>query len=256
MSDAYTETTPYPLDVLGSETEGQIGYVLELELGNAIPEQETVAVLTRVVVDADDPAFSAPSKFIGPVYSETRGTLARRNGTAGRSSATARTGVAWCLAQAAANCSAPRARASRRRRLSRGLHRRWRDPGHRGSPRLSPRRGGRHRQRPRIGAAGDRACAPTRSCWRLTSTPSTTTTALRHSGRSRKRRRRASDRGCSRPGRWARRSRQCAASSSTPAAAASSAASYADRRAVERSGRDPGAAGRPRSQIRRKEDMR
>ncbi len=81
MSDAYSETTPYPLDVLGSETEGQIGYVLELELGNAIPEQETVAVLTRVVVDADDPAFSAPSKFIGPVYSEREArALAQRHG--------------------------------------------------------------------------------------------------------------------------------------------------------------------------------
>ena len=81
MSDAYKETAPYPLDVLGSETEGQIGYVLELELGNAIPDQETVAVLTRVVVDPGDPAFSAPSKFIGPVYSETEArSLAERHG--------------------------------------------------------------------------------------------------------------------------------------------------------------------------------
>ena len=81
MNDAYTETAPYPLDVLGSETEGQIGYVLELELDNAIPEQETVAVLTRVVVDARDPAFSAPSKFIGPVYSESEArSLAQRHG--------------------------------------------------------------------------------------------------------------------------------------------------------------------------------
>jgi carbamate kinase len=71
MSDAYTETAPYPLDVLGSETEGQIGYVLELALDNAIP-QETVTVLTRVVVDERDPAFSAPSKFIGPVYSQSQ----------------------------------------------------------------------------------------------------------------------------------------------------------------------------------------
>ena len=81
MSDAYTETAPYPLDVLGSETEGQIGYVLELELDNAIPDQETVAVLTRVVVDVRDPAFSAPSKFIGPVYSESKArALAERHG--------------------------------------------------------------------------------------------------------------------------------------------------------------------------------
>jgi carbamate kinase len=71
MSDAYTETKPYPLDVLGSETEGQIGYVLELALDNAIAQQEMVTVLTRVVVNRDDPAFSAPSKFIGPVYSES-----------------------------------------------------------------------------------------------------------------------------------------------------------------------------------------
>jgi carbamate kinase len=81
MSEAYTATAPYPLDLLGSETEGQIGYVLELELDNAIPEQETVAVLTRVVVDADDPAFAAPSKFIGPVYSESEArSLAQRHG--------------------------------------------------------------------------------------------------------------------------------------------------------------------------------
>jgi carbamate kinase len=92
MSDAYTETAPYPLDVLGSETEGQIGYVLELELDNAVAEQETVAVLTRVVVDRDDPGFAAPSKFIGPVYSESQARAAaerhawtvRRDGDAWR----------------------------------------------------------------------------------------------------------------------------------------------------------------------------
>jgi carbamate kinase len=71
MSEAYTETAPYPLDVLDSETEGQIGYVLELELDNAIADQDTVAVLTRVVVEARDPAFRVPSKFIGPVYTES-----------------------------------------------------------------------------------------------------------------------------------------------------------------------------------------
>lgn len=81
ISDAYKDAAPYPLDVLGSETEGQIGYVLELELSNAIPDRETVAVLTRVIVDPDDPAFSAPSKFIGPIYSETEArSLAERHG--------------------------------------------------------------------------------------------------------------------------------------------------------------------------------
>jgi carbamate kinase len=85
MSSAYTETAPYPLDVLGSETEGQIGYVLELELDNTIPGLATVTVLTRIVVDADDPAFSAPSKFIGPVYSEQQaGSLSAQHGWAVR----------------------------------------------------------------------------------------------------------------------------------------------------------------------------
>ena len=70
MSDAYTGTEPYPLDVLGSETVGQIGYVLEMQLDNYIDHQDTVAVITRVVVDEFDPAFASPSKFIGPVYTE------------------------------------------------------------------------------------------------------------------------------------------------------------------------------------------
>jgi carbamate kinase len=70
MGDAYTETAPYPLDVLDAETEGQIGYVLEMQLDNFIDHQDTVAVITRVVVDADDPAFESPSKFVGPLYTE------------------------------------------------------------------------------------------------------------------------------------------------------------------------------------------
>lgn len=68
MGDAYTEVAPYPLDVLDAETEGQIGYVLELELDNAVDHQPTAALITRVLVDANDPAFRAPTKFIGPVY--------------------------------------------------------------------------------------------------------------------------------------------------------------------------------------------
>jgi carbamate kinase len=70
--DAYADGEPYPLDVLDAETEGQIGYVVELELDNAIDHQDTVTVITRVLVDADDPAFGDPTKFIGPVYDEGR----------------------------------------------------------------------------------------------------------------------------------------------------------------------------------------
>ena len=41
--DAFADGEPYPLDVLDAETEGQIGYVVELELDNAIDHQDTVA---------------------------------------------------------------------------------------------------------------------------------------------------------------------------------------------------------------------
>jgi carbamate kinase len=70
--DAYEDDAPYPLDVLDAESEGQIGYVVELELDNAIDHQDTVTVITRVLVDADDPAFAEPTKFIGPIYDEQR----------------------------------------------------------------------------------------------------------------------------------------------------------------------------------------
>jgi carbamate kinase len=68
LGDAYWEVEPYPLDVLDAETAGQIGYVLEMQLDNCIDHQDTVTLITRVVVDAEDPAFRSPSKFIGPMY--------------------------------------------------------------------------------------------------------------------------------------------------------------------------------------------
>jgi carbamate kinase len=81
MGEAYTDVEPYPLDVLDSETEGQIGYVLEMQLDNFIDHQDTIAVITRIVVDGDDPAFGAPSKFIGPVYDKAEAEdAARRHG--------------------------------------------------------------------------------------------------------------------------------------------------------------------------------
>jgi carbamate kinase len=85
MSDAYHDAEPYPLDVLGSETVGQIGYVLEMQLDNFIDHQDTVAVITRTVVDEGDPAFGAPTKFIGPVYDEAEArALAEQRGWAVR----------------------------------------------------------------------------------------------------------------------------------------------------------------------------
>jgi carbamate kinase len=71
MDAAYTETEPYPLDVLGAKTIGMIGYIIEQELGNIIPfEDHIVTVLTQIVVDQNDPAFEKPSKPVGPVYSK------------------------------------------------------------------------------------------------------------------------------------------------------------------------------------------
>ena len=66
---AYTAAPGYPLDVLGAQTDGMIGYLLEQELANLLPASRTVAtLLTRVEVDPHDPAFEHPSKPIGPVY--------------------------------------------------------------------------------------------------------------------------------------------------------------------------------------------
>jgi carbamate kinase len=74
-------TDPYPLDTLGAETQGMIGYWLARELGNALPEREVVAVLTQTVVDPGDPAFATPSRFVGPVYEEaTARRLATQRG--------------------------------------------------------------------------------------------------------------------------------------------------------------------------------
>lgn len=81
---AYTPVSPYPLDVLGAETEGMIGYMIEQELGNLLPVEKPFAtLLTQVEVDAKDPAFDHPSKPIGPVYSrEEAERLAKEKGWA------------------------------------------------------------------------------------------------------------------------------------------------------------------------------
>lgn len=70
-----------PLDVLGAETEGMIGYVVGQELGNRLPDHPVAALLTQVEVDPDDPAFAHPTKPIGPVYDDaTAREVARTRG--------------------------------------------------------------------------------------------------------------------------------------------------------------------------------
>ncbi|MFN8379241.1 MAG: carbamate kinase [Anaerolineae bacterium] len=68
---AYQHVEPYPFDVLGAQTEGMIGYMLEQELGNLLPfEVPFATILTMIEVDPEDPAFQNPTKFIGPIYEE------------------------------------------------------------------------------------------------------------------------------------------------------------------------------------------
>ena len=79
---AYTEVAPYPLDVLGAQTDAMIGYVIEQELGNLLPaEQPLATLLTMIEVDPADPAFDNPTKPIGPGYDrDTAHRLATANG--------------------------------------------------------------------------------------------------------------------------------------------------------------------------------
>jgi carbamate kinase len=72
QGEAFVQVPPYPLDVLGAETEGMIGYLLDQELVNALGARPVATLLTQVIVDADDPAFAKPTKFIGPVYTKER----------------------------------------------------------------------------------------------------------------------------------------------------------------------------------------
>jgi carbamate kinase len=87
---AYQDVAAYPLDILGAETQGMIGYVVQQEMVNALQgAREVVAVITTTVVDENDPAFERPTKLIGPQYSaqdaaeaaaEYRWTIARDGG--------------------------------------------------------------------------------------------------------------------------------------------------------------------------------
>lgn len=77
---AYDKVSPYPLDVLGAESEGMIGYMLAQELQNLLPDTEVTSLLTRIEVDRNDPSMLDPTKFVGPVYNEEEaGILAEAN---------------------------------------------------------------------------------------------------------------------------------------------------------------------------------
>ena len=131
QGEAYKDVESYPLDVLGAETQGMIGYLVEQEVGNLLPEERPLAtILTMVEVDPDDPAFADPTKFVGPVYDEAAGpgrwpptragpsrpTASTGDGSSrhrGRS-ASSRSGRCAGCSSTARSSSAPAAAASRR----------------------------------------------------------------------------------------------------------------------------------------------
>jgi carbamate kinase len=74
-------SAPYPLDLLGAQTEGMIGSLLARSMYNALPGRKIAALVTHTLVRADDPAFARPTKFVGQVYSrDTARSLARHRG--------------------------------------------------------------------------------------------------------------------------------------------------------------------------------
>lgn len=81
QAEAYAEGPAMPLDLLGAQSEGLIGYLLDRELTGLLPHRKIATLLTQTLVAADDPAFDDPSKPIGPVYPIAQGQrLARERG--------------------------------------------------------------------------------------------------------------------------------------------------------------------------------
>ena len=81
QADAYKDVTPYPFDVLGAESQGMIGYMVAQCVGNDLPDRQVVNIITQTEVDPNDPTYSDPRKFVGPVYDkETAEKLAAERG--------------------------------------------------------------------------------------------------------------------------------------------------------------------------------
>ncbi len=85
-------SSPYPFDVLGAQTQGMIGYWLLQAMQNALPGRQVAAIINQTLVEAADPAFANPTKFVGEVYDEeqarllakTRGWEVRQDGSGWR----------------------------------------------------------------------------------------------------------------------------------------------------------------------------
>jgi len=78
QGSAYKAVETYPLDLLGAQTEGMIGYLIQQELGNELPSDARLAtLLTMIEVDPADPAFGDPTKPIGPIYTAEQANAIR-----------------------------------------------------------------------------------------------------------------------------------------------------------------------------------
>ena len=163
---AYKPDEAYPLDVLGAETEGMIGYMIEQELGNLLPfEVPFATLLTMVEVDGDDPGFKDPTKFVGPVYDKAeadrlkaeKGWMFKQDGD--------KVAPRRALAAAQAHLRDPADQVAAGARDDRHLRRRRRhsDDVRAGRRPQADRRRGRDRQGSLLGAPRARArCRPVR----------------------------------------------------------------------------------------------
>jgi carbamate kinase len=81
QATAYSDAAAPPLDVLGAESEGMIGYLIEQALAERLPNREFATLITQVEIDPADPAFARPTKPIGPIYREAEAqAIAARTG--------------------------------------------------------------------------------------------------------------------------------------------------------------------------------
>ena len=169
QGSAYTEVEPYPLDLLGAQTEGMIGYLIQQELGNELPfEKRLASLLTLIEVDSDDPAFGDPTKPIGPIYDKAASE--RLAGGEGLDVQAGRRQLppGRPLAAAPPHLRDRAAGVAARSRLRGDLRGRRRNPGHvrrraRAGRAAARRRRGGDRQGLWQAHCSRRICAPTRS---------------------------------------------------------------------------------------------
>ena len=81
QNEAYGDVENYPFDILGAETQGMVGYMLQRELKSLLANKNISTIVTQMLVDTKDPAFENPTKFIGPIYTQDQAQkLAKEKG--------------------------------------------------------------------------------------------------------------------------------------------------------------------------------